>query len=207
MPGIRLVVGRCFPRPAWDAVIGRGGVRDVRGGVARHVAIDAAILRTLLDALGRGQRATVLLMAVEARSTVMSNACLGANTLVWVMAGDAANTLILAAAAITTAVVHLFDVVDCPVVRPLAHKDGTERRQRQAGAEVVKTTAAADDSCLPFEVTLLADRIAQTRRETAGVDDRIVEGRRRDPCGRRPCSCNSPGPWRRSQPIERPSNR
>src|SRR5205823_4267089 len=58
----RLPAGGGFPEPQ-DPVVGGGGVRDVGGLVARHVAVDATVLRRPAQPLRRGEAATVLLVA------------------------------------------------------------------------------------------------------------------------------------------------
>ena len=101
------------------------------------------------------------------------------------------------------ALIHLFDVPDRLLsVRHTGMPDERvdEEFERQPGAEVEDAAAGSNHPRLPLKVALLADRLSKHRLEMLRIDDRVVDSLRRAGC----FTCNSPGPWQRSQPIAWP---
>src|SRR5262249_42240084 len=149
-----------------DAVVGGGGVRDVADRLARHVAVDAAVLRAGLQPLIPRQAAPALLVAGQAALPVVPPA-LGRLDDVDGRGGarDAAQLVVGRALAEAAAGAHLLDVVDrLAVARPAlgdADEHGHDLLQRQPRPEVVHLPAAADDSRLAGQVALLAHGLAQ----------------------------------------------
>src|SRR5205807_8540703 len=78
---------------AQDSVVGAGGVRDVGGAVARHVAVDATIAGASAEALGDGEAATrgALAVALQASRAVKLDALLRLDALMRVVAGNTAE--------------------------------------------------------------------------------------------------------------------
>src|SRR4051794_29794432 len=68
-----------------NPMVGDGGVRDVRGTEARHVAVDATVLRGF--ARRQRQAASPLLVALQAASAVMGVSLVKQHALVGIVAG------------------------------------------------------------------------------------------------------------------------
>src|SRR5262249_47494242 len=149
----------------------------VAGGVAWHVAVDAAVLWALLAPGGQRLGAVPLGVALQAGRPVMPDTLVGADVDVRVVAGGAAQFLLALAPPEALPLVHLLDVVARLAVHAgpaVADEDREERLQRQPGAEVAHPAAAAQHPGLAGEVALLADGLPQGVRELAGVDDGVI---------------------------------
>src|SRR5262245_61922002 len=117
--------------PTRDAMVRRGRVRDVGGRLPRHVAIDATVLAILLAAVGLGNLAALLLVAIQAAVAEKADARVLARRRVRVMAGDATEPP--AAGLEAAAELHLLDVIDrVRIVQVGFHEDIPEFVERQA---------------------------------------------------------------------------
>ncbi len=95
---------------AGEAVDDEGGVVDVGGRAAGHVAGGAIVVREGGEAAGGGQGAAVIGVAAEAAVTEVGDALGGLGAPVGVVAGGAAEPA--AAGEVAAALAHLLDVPD-----------------------------------------------------------------------------------------------
>src|SRR5436190_41101 len=154
------------------------GVNNVGSGVGRHVAVDAAVLSALAEALGHRQTTPpALLVALQAGGAVVLDTSRWLNALVRIMAGDTAQPVFPVTGLKAAALVHLLDMADSLRAFPPL-RCGDEHRpellHRQAGAEVVQPAAVAHEPSFPLQVALLADGLAERRRQVPRVDDRVL---------------------------------
>ena len=164
----RLVLGT-----AGDAVQGRRGVRDVDGGRPRHVTVNATVVLILCEAIGLRQRAPVVRVAFQTAVAEIGDALLGFRALVRVVTRDAAE--LARALLVTTTGLHLLDMADHLDFFERAFRGRKKTDQKRCNgnpeAEVVPFATGMQDAEVPFEVALLADRIATRGVQAAGVDD------------------------------------
>src|SRR5581483_9386917 len=164
---------------AKNPMIGAGRMGNIRTRITRHMAIDATVRRRLLQAFAQREAATVLLVTAQAGLSVMSHALLGRRTLVRIVAGNAANLVLLVAALETAALVHLLDMADRFLLTRFrcANEHRPKQFQRQSRAIVIQASTATGDTSITTKMTLLADRLTQAPVEMTRIDDRVIDGR------------------------------
>jgi len=112
-------------------------------------------------------------MTRQAAVAVVGDSPLGPDPDVGVVARHTPQLLRLGAALEATAAVHLLDVVDgLPIATGCVggDEDRPERIQGEPRAEIVQPSTLADNPGDALEVALLADRLAETPAQFAGVD-------------------------------------
>src|SRR5579884_1854768 len=120
------------------------------------------------------------MMACQAAVAIVARFLFGWRQLVWIMAGDAAE--LTGAGLEAAAGIHLLDVAGELAGTALAHrsdKHGPEIGKRQSGPEIEGLPSPAEHASNPLQMALLADRLAQGRRQAGGIDDGIVGSRQR----------------------------
>src|SRR5579871_4096224 len=155
-------------------MIGRGGMSDIRSGIARHVTLNATILRARLSAHLFGQAARVFsLMTDQALLPEIDDALFCSDVLVRVVAGSAAEfpfallgmflTLLEASTAI-----HLLDVANRLSLffeTGCGNKCRPEGFQRQRRSIVVQASTNGQHATGDREMALLTNRFPQVRRQ------------------------------------------
>ena len=109
-------VGPVLRSMAYDAMVGRCRMSNVRVGKLRHMAIDTAIARIHFQSLGRWKRTTdlslILIVALHADGSIMGFALLRIRADMRVVTGDAPHLLFAGCSLKAFAPVHLLDVID-----------------------------------------------------------------------------------------------
>ncbi len=144
------------------------------------MALNTAVLWAGFAALGDRDAASRPFASVtlQAGSPVDGDAILWADERMGIVTGDATDPLTRRTASKATALLHLLDVVDGFAIRAASRRPYEHRQeilQRLTGPEVVEAASATDHPCHAFQVTLLANRVAQGRRHARGVDDGGIE--------------------------------
>src|SRR5712692_1014609 len=116
-------------------------------------------------------------MAAEAPLAEVGRLLFRSRKRVWIMTGNAPHFFRTAAGAEATARVHLLDRADkLPPLAGLGRLDevGEKELQRQPRPVIQMATATAKDPFFSLQMTLLANRLAQSMFQTCWIDNGII---------------------------------